>query len=738
VFAQYPAGGQAYSTPYTPNATPVFTQSVPAQSADQTDEQLLTVGRLLEQQGRYAQAQRIYTELERRRLANPQQPAQTQSPATIPYPQQAPYQTANNYQPQNFVPSQAGMMPAGMPAPYPGNYAPADMQSQMPANQLPMMQLSQQGQPYSQGQFSSQGYVPGYDPNTQVVTMQTPPAAQLPPPAPPSEALVVDTVVTPQPKTNSGVGQGWRSAVSPLPAAFKAWSSDRPTPYQQDRSSSTVTQQSPRNTAAEQTSLPDLPIAPIAPLNSTANQFAATSPQVPTNAPRFVSPVISNGERRVTLGPEQQTAVPRMLRLAPLPSKGLDNLDAERDVSQKQTDSIRIIPGQRAPLQLKPESGTNRIDPRENPTGLTDNKPLVAGDLKPPAATAFPEPPPVPRTEPVVNDKTSRFDLAAWVSTPEFREIHTADVFAGLDLLSRPEARYRAAGAMRIAAAGENARTALPVLRRVLTSETDRTVRLRIAEALLKLQPNDRAATECLSDLLAGRNEAELRQGAAAALGSAASGRNPIAVANLTDALDDASPQVRAAAATSLGLFGPSAASSITRLENAALNDIPTVRQAATLAISSIRGIPADQSAVPRESASLFNPQTGGQLTAEGVATGRAKLIDQLPQRTGAISPFAQQAAANSQPKLFPSDEVKGSRVPPSKSKFDENAVPASATAAEAPTRPAVPAKSPAAQPSPFDLAPTPNTGATAAPADETPTFLLQSEPGASKASSKP
>jgi hypothetical protein len=721
VFAQYPASGQPYSTPYTPGSVPAFTQSAPAQSANQTDEQLLTVGRLLEQQGRYAQAQRIYTELERRRLSGAQQPAQ--APANIPYQQQVPYQSANSYQPQNLSPPPAGMMPQASAAPINWQNAPV----QMP-NQLPMMQ------------FAPQGNVPGYEPSTRVVAAQAPPApaTQLPPPAPPSEAYVVDTEVTPQAKT-TGISdtQGWQSAVSPLPAAFKAWNSDRPAPYQ-DHASSSLTQPSPRNAAAEQTSLPDLPIAPIAPLNSTAKQFASTSPQVPTNSPRYVSPMISNGERRAPLGPDQQLAVPPTLRLGPLPSKGPDNFDAEREVSQKQTDAIRIIPGQRGLLQLKPETGANQIDPR--PTGFADDKPPLAGDLKPPAAIAMPEPRASSRTEPPGSDRTSRFDLAAWVSAPEFREIHTADVIAGLDLLVRPEARYRAAGATRIAAAGESARTALPILRKVLTSETDRTVRLRIAEALLKLQPNDRAATECLSDLLAGRNEAELRQAAAAALGSAAAGRNPIAVASLTDALDDASPQVRSAAATSLGLFGRSAAGSTSRLENAAINDIPTVRQAATLALASIRGIPAEQSPAPRESASLFKPQATGQLALEATPTGRAKLIDRLPTRPVADSPFAQQDAATSQPKLFPSDRINGSRVPaPAQAKSDDDAIPISATAPEAPSKPFVPAKSSIFQPLQFNLAPPlSDTGATSAPSDETPTFLLQSEPGASKAGSKP
>ncbi len=705
----------------------------------------MTVGRLLEQQGRYAQAQRIYTELERRRLSGEQQAAT--APATQ-YPQQAQYPPAGNYQPtsnyqppanyqpqnqpqyqsqyqpQNFNQPPTGMPPQGTAAPIVWQNAPV----QMP-NQWPMTQYAPQ-----------QSNMPVYDQSAQVMAPQFQPTAQLPPPAPPSEAYVVDTQVTPQPKTTGSDSQGWRSAAAPLPAAFRAWNSDRPTPSPV-RPTSSVTP-SPGAAAAEQTALPDLPIKPVAPLNSMANQFPSLSPDRATNSqPRFVSPMLTNGERRPALRPDQQFATPPMLRLTPLPAKGLDNLDAERDVSQKQSDAIRIIPGGRTPLQLKPENGTNQIDPRERPPGLGDDKPAIAGDLKPPVANLSPEPQAPPRTERVVSEGSSRFDLAAWVSTPEFREIHTADVVAGLDLLTRPEPRYRAAGAMRIAAAGDNARTAFPVLRKVLTTEADRTVRLRIAETLLKLQPNDRVATECLADLLAGRNEAELRQAAATALGSAGTGRNSFAVASLTDALDDASPQVRAAAAASLGLFGRTASDSVSRLENAAVSDVPVVRQAATLALASIRGIATDQlPAAARASASLANPQTTGPFALETAATGRAKLVDELPAKRTADSPSSQKDAAMSQPKLFPADRFSGSRVPAVHEKSDDDAVPASATAPEAPTRPFTPAKASVFQPLQFNLAPTePQPAAsTTSPSDEMPTFQLQGEAGASKASSKP
>ena len=104
-FAQYTAAGQPYSAPYSPGATPVFTKAAPSQSADQSDEQLLTIGRLLEQQGRYAQAQRIYTELERRRLSGGQAPAQGPS---SPYTHPGQYQSTSSYQAPANYPAGAG------------------------------------------------------------------------------------------------------------------------------------------------------------------------------------------------------------------------------------------------------------------------------------------------------------------------------------------------------------------------------------------------------------------------------------------------------------------------------------------------------------------------------------------------------------------------------------------------------------------------------------------------------
>ncbi|HEX4072505.1 MAG TPA: hypothetical protein VHX68_15095, partial [Planctomycetaceae bacterium] len=198
-FAQYPPANQSYAPAYGAPSSPIYAQSLP-EAASQSDEQLLTIGRLLEQQGRYAQAQRIYTELERRRLAGMQQ--------RVTPPPNANYQSQPMPAPQAYSPPTAWQAPP--------------MQVATQAPQAPVMQLAPQAN------------MPIYEQRPQAFAPLVQASAQLPPPAPPSEAYVVDREVTPAPKTSTPQpSEGWRSAFAPLPAALRSWSSDVPTPYQQ-------------------------------------------------------------------------------------------------------------------------------------------------------------------------------------------------------------------------------------------------------------------------------------------------------------------------------------------------------------------------------------------------------------------------------------------------------------------------------------------------------------------------
>jgi len=457
-----------------------------------------------------------------------------------------------------------------------------------------------------------------------------------------------------------------------------------------------------------------------------------------------------------------QAATPPTMRLTPPAETRLENLDSASDAGQqltKQTDSIRIIPGHRLPVQLKPEPDTILEDPRERPTSTAAaDKASSAWTSSSPLATSstvsnVSETQASPQAEPSnVGETRSGFDLAVLVATPEFREIHTVPVLEGLELLARPEPKHRALGALRIAAAGRDARTALPVLRRVLEVETDKTVRARIAEAVLKVQPNDRVATECLSILLGDRTDWELRQSAALALAGAASGRNAIAIARLTDALDDANPRVRTAAAATLGLFGPAAADSIARLEGAATNDVPSVQQAASTALASIRGTDSTPSA-GRLPAGLYNePFSLKPLSSAlasplhaATASGRVKLSDQAPSWELGNPDVATLEPTTAPPKLFPTDRIGGSRIlTPAPELADDDAVSTSATDADAPPKqPFTPAPTPAPARTGRPLGsntsqPQLTPSESSQPSTPTSTFFLQSEAGAAKAGANP
>ncbi len=144
--------------------------------------------------------------------------------------------------------------------------------------------------------------------------------------------------------------------------------------------------------------------------------------------------------------------------------------------------------------------------------------------------------------------------------------------------------------ALRIGLSGPEARTALPALHQLLTVEPNKTVLAHIAEAILKLQPNNRPALDTLSRLLVDPNDANVRQAAAGALSGASVTANATAIVRLTDALDDANPRVRIMAALSLAQFGPAAVDAVPRLETAASNDVPRMQRAALAALASIRG----------------------------------------------------------------------------------------------------------------------------------------------------
>ena len=419
-FAQYPSSGQTYSSPYTPPYTPVYMQQARPQPGNQTDEQLLTVGRLLEQQGRYAQAQRIYTELERRRLAGFQQPMRM--PPNVPF--QAP----------------PGMVPQAAVSSGAWQAAPAPM-----ASAAPVMQLAPQVSP------------PMYSDSRGAATSPVPPVVSAPQ-VPPSESFVIDREVTPPPKTiTPEQTEGWHSAVAPLPAALRSGQPDSTMTLQQQVSGGSAQPESRLiglraggPAVAEPSSLPDLPIAPVPPFGAAAMQFPPPLPRrSATSEPaRFMSPTVASAERRALVVPESESATPPTMRLRPMSEKNVETLEPDRDAAQqltKQANAIRIIPGQRIALQLKPETDGSLDNPLDRPTNApAADRTNSGGTPNVAAATNAAEQRTPSSPQRALSDNPPRFDLAAWVATPEFREIHTGPVLEGLELLARPEPQHRA------------------------------------------------------------------------------------------------------------------------------------------------------------------------------------------------------------------------------------------------------------------------------------------------------
>ena len=270
------------------------------------------------------------------------------------------------------------------------------------------------------------------------------------------------------------------------------------------------------------------------------------------------------------------------------------------------------------------------------------------------------------------------FNLSALLTDPEFREIHTRPVLDALELLSQAEPRHRLLGALRISTVGPDARTAMPALRQLLGEEPNKAVKLRIAEALLKLQPTDRSALETLLHLLVDPSDADLRQAAAGALGCAAASANATAIVRLTDALDDANPRVRIMAALSLAQFGPAAIDAVPRLETAATNDVPRMQRAALVALGAIRGRQALQDSAPLPSPIELHPTVAPRATVPAQNTHPTpKNINAAPPRPFAPEKELGQKPANGRPAVFPASQA----APAAPGNFESKAATVSGTA---------------------------------------------------------
>jgi hypothetical protein len=780
---------QSYAAPQNTATQNTANISADPQFSGQSDEQLAAEARLFMQQGRTAPAQRIYLELQRRSIIRASALTQTPSP------------TFNHQPPSGFAPygSTQPNAPA-MTSTWGSGMAPgyATNQRQVAPSQLPPTQFPSAFQPYQptpQFQASTQAAPaseswaqpganaqptitaqPAANPpetsNTQTVDnenfspqpLQSPAAVPTPSagfrssPAPEvtvstvaeppvmvldrqqgasrTKAPAVDTVTTTNPSVEHN-SNGWRAAITPLPAALvqaepaakpmNPATAAPPAPFETSFSAkpvnATPASAGPANLAST-SAVPVSSTQPVAPPTATPANGEASAistahplelareaarqaadelpnfhtqplPDLPARTPQSATAATSTGgpkpfdqepaafslpgahhERR--LAPTESTEAPEAPGVVTLPSAPppVDlsprqvprtvPLASERETSNaildqaaklaKQTDDIRIIPGNRSNGYSRLETllnveGKNAATPPDSAFDIPSSgwKSTIPSGPPAPSTDAAPSSPSTDKTDtnktaidnaapPQTSDRARReddderpaprhvctdsvadsseareprasrapraaqfdderraepkpaFDLVALIKDPEFREIHTRPVLDGLELLSQAEPRHRLLGALRIGLSGPEARTALPALHQLLTVEPNKTVLAHIAEAILKLQPNNRPALDTLSRLLVDPNDANVRQAAAGALSGASVTANATAIVRLTDALDDANPRVRIMAALSLAQFGPAAVDAVPRLETAASNDVPRMQRAALAALASIRG----------------------------------------------------------------------------------------------------------------------------------------------------
>jgi len=154
--------------------------------------------------------------------------------------------------------------------------------------------------------------------------------------------------------------------------------------------------------------------------------------------------------------------------------------------------------------------------------------------------------------------------------------------------LSHPDAGVRALAAWKIGRLVAPSEEAVMALRNVVGDEENALVKVRMAEAVTKIVPDDVDAVELLIGSLSDGNW-EVRWLAAGSLDVAAEGPAAmLAVAKLAEALDDEHAKVRQMAALTLGSFGFLADGAQPQLRGALDDNDLYVRQAADAALGCI------------------------------------------------------------------------------------------------------------------------------------------------------
>lgn len=304
-----------------------------------------------------------------------------------------------------------------------------------------------------------------------------------------------------------------------------------------------------------------LPPAPPAPLAATGNPFA---PQVD-----------QTGEPTATNPQPYQ----------PLPQPPVVAVDEPRQLAV--TDSADYLPAPMPTVNAGPPAAEPPHEIAIIPAGPNMKREL---------ARALSPQPEKPKQ---VGPSTLPIDPVGLITSDDLQEIHTDRVRGLLKQLKDPDPRQRAQAAYGLGQAHSEARTALPLLRRMLRTEGDSLARLRIAEAIARIAPHDEQAIAVIADGLSDTDNWQVRELSACLLDVAGPQPNPQVVIKLIGAMNDYHPRVRTMAALTLGSFGPQAGDAVARLRVAAKSDVGKVKEAASAALNVIEASSTTESSKP-------------------------------------------------------------------------------------------------------------------------------------------
>lgn len=201
-------------------------------------------------------------------------------------------------------------------------------------------------------------------------------------------------------------------------------------------------------------------------------------------------------------------------------------------------------------------------------------------------------------------------------ATPAVAELSTTELVA---LLNNADDQQRSLGAFRLGERRAAAVEALPFIHTAMAAETNPSVRVHMAEAALKIDGSDEAASVVLVESLKSV-DSDVRWLAAVGLESTAGRPSEAVCTALTERLADEDTTVRTAAAMTLGAFGTGAESAMPYL-TALLDDADTeVREAAGVAITCIQASGTLASTTPAiESSDSLDSDPAAESTSNGV-----------------------------------------------------------------------------------------------------------------------